>query len=205
MHFSIVPQLDCMRKKDSILGFFLHETTWLAVGLMRWLPVTIRNGTCNCYFTTVFDSMPENQSLDYQGDWKMKSFHWSEGCFLCLIQCHIGTLSFTERQASSPQLLPVPFGFMLSRFPHTPSNFHNMWNGISTDKCPTQLAHLRTAPSLQARPILLSQHLSHSVHFFIHFHLISCHINFRYRTACLNRLCTPTVAISLLDMKRLHP
>lgn len=76
--------------------------------------IAIRNWTDCCYFTTVFDSIPENQSLGYQDDWKMRNFHWSEGCFLCFMQHHTGTLSFTERQAGSPELLPVHFGFMVS-------------------------------------------------------------------------------------------
>lgn len=142
---------------------------------MRWLPVAIRNWTDNCYFTTVFESIPKTESLDYLDDLKIKNFHWSEDCFLLLIQHYISTLSSTERKASSSQLLFVPFSFMVFclSLPHLPTSTTNEM-GFS------QMQSYKTGssqnPSLQAHPILSSQHSCHNMHFFLSCYLISCHV-----------------------------
>lgn len=77
MHFSVVPQLDCMHKKVVLcfFGFFFFFMR-LHVGC-RFDKMTVK--IRSCYFTTVLDSLSEN--LDYQDDWKMKNFPWLEVCF----------------------------------------------------------------------------------------------------------------------------
>lgn len=119
-------------KKVVFEFFLLHETIWLAVDLMRRLPVANRTWTDDCYFTTFFGF----------SSWKSKSrlskmsglSRWLENeefslawrlIFAAYAAWHRHSHSQTDKLVLHRCCLSLLVLWYLTC--HTPSNFHNKW------------------------------------------------------------------------------